>query len=454
MEVEIIYKDCIKPSSPTPPHLKMYNISLLDQFTAFVYVPMILYYSNPDNDLIPSKKTLILKRSLSQTLTQFYPLAGQITDDLSVECNDEGVLYLEARANISLSEFLQHPDITSLHQFLPNKSLLHSPTSGSYVAMIQETTFACGGFTLGINVLHLVMDGCALASFLRAWGAMAYDESQKKMIPSFHGPSIFPKDRNFPGDANMIAIFSNFIRVEKMKAARFVFDGSAIANLKEKVTNSGVKNPTRVEVVSALLSKSLMLAFESKSDNNNNPLPLAIVHAVNVRRRMLPPFPECSMGNFICLADTIISGSSKETQLSSFVCQLKEAIAEIDSSYVKSIQGDDGFIKFYEKIKKMNSAFTSTSICNGVDYVGFTSWCGFCLYEVDFGWGKPIWTSYAESYGNGEDAFANHVILMDARTGNNGIEAWVFSDEGTVIMLEKDQELLKYAYLNPTPLFN
>ncbi|XP_050219232.1 stemmadenine O-acetyltransferase-like [Mercurialis annua] len=452
MEVEIVFEDCIKPSSPTPSHLKIYKLSLLDQFMPCVYVPMILYYSNTNEDL-HRDKTLLLKQSLSRTLTQFYPLAGKITDDLSVECNDEGVLYLEARASISLSEFLKHHDITLLQKFLPNHSV---PTPGSYVTMIQETFFDCGGFTIGIYILHSVMDGCALASFLKAWGAMACDESDKKMIPSFDGPSVFPNVSDFPRDLNMMALLSNFIRVEKMNAARFVFDGSSIANLKEKVTRSGVKNPTRVEVVSALLFKSLMAALNSISHNNDDdtPLPLAITHAVNVRRRMLPPFPECSMGNFVCFADTLLCGPHEENQLSNIVCKLKESIAKINYSYVNSIQGDDGLVKLHEKMKEMISAFTSPKFYNGVNYAAFTSWCGFGLYEVDFGWGKPVWTTYAGSYGNVKSPFANHVVLMDARTGNNGIEAWVVSDEEAISMLEGDDELLKHAYLNPTPLTN
>ncbi|XP_050229290.1 stemmadenine O-acetyltransferase-like [Mercurialis annua] len=449
MEVEIIYNNCIKPSSPTPFHLKIHDRSLLDQLAPFIYSPMILYYSNPG----ASNKTLLLKQSLSQTLTKFYPLAGKIRDDMSIECNDEGVLYSEARASVSLLEFLKHPNmITKIHELLPIKSLFHIPTSGSYVTMIQETTFGCGGFTIGINVLHSVMDGCALSAFLKVWGAMASNETDKKMmIPSFDSQSIFPKYKDVPKDVTIMALVSSFIRVEKMNAVRFVFNGSAIANLQEKVTSSGVKNPTRVEVVSALVSERLMAAFKSKYGNNNNYNPLAINHVVNIRRKTSPTIPECSMGNIACLADTILFG---ETQLSSLVFELKEAIAKINSGYVKNIQGEEGSLNFFKKIKEMKDAFTSPLFCSGVDYVMFTSWCGFGLYEVDFGWGKPVWTTCGGSYGNFKSPFFNLVVLMDARTRNDGIEAWVISDERTIVEIEKDEELLKYAYLNPTPIFH
>ncbi|EEF32228.1 stemmadenine O-acetyltransferase [Ricinus communis] len=443
MEVEMISKDCIRPSSPTPSHMKNhYNNSLLDQFMSFAYVLMILYYPKD----LASKRSLLLKQSLSETLSQFYPLAGKLGNELSIKCNDEGVLYLEAKASITLSGYLKQPDLTSLHKFFPNKSPLHAPAPGSYVNMIQETTFACGGMTIDINVLHLVMDGCALASFLKAWAGTAYESSKK--YPNFDGSSIFPKYDDFPQDANIMAIWGHFIRVKKMNTRSFVFNVSVIASLKEKVISSGVENPSRVEVVSALLSKNLMAAFRFKSGKDQKPF--AINHAVNVCRRMLSPFSECSMGNFVCLAHTICS--QKETQLSSLVCQLKEAIVKIDSAFVKNIQGDGGIIKFYEIAKDINGAFTSPAFSISVDYVMFTSWCSFGLYGVDFGWGKPVWITCAGSYGNFEAPFMIYVVLMDGRI-NNEIEAWVVLDEETIVILEKDEELLEYAALNPTPLY-
>lgn len=46
----------------------------------------------------------LLKSSLSTTLTRFYPLAGRISDDFSVDCSDAGALYVEAEDH---ADFLQ-----------------------------------------------------------------------------------------------------------------------------------------------------------------------------------------------------------------------------------------------------------------------------------------------------------------------------------------------------------
>ncbi|XP_002530172.4 stemmadenine O-acetyltransferase [Ricinus communis] len=457
MEIDILSKGCIKPSVPTPSDLRTYKISLLDQFMPLVYTPMILFYSNQDinpvkdddDDDIISKRLLLLQQSLSQTLTRFHPLAGKIKDDFSIDCSDEGAFFVAARTKIALSDYLQQPDLNSLYKLLPSTD---EPTSGSYVSMIQETIFACGGIAIGVYVLHTVMDGSGLASFLKAWAAIACDEqSTKACYPNFDGTSMFPQYGAFPRDANVMAYGSHFRKRGKITRRRFVFDGPAIANLMEKArAETGVpENPTRVEVVSALLIKHMMAIFKAKSGVDK---PLAINHAVNMRRRMVPPIPECSVGNFVWPAATICKPN--ETQLSSLVYQLKEAIMKINSDFVRNIKGGDhgGFIKLYELKKEAASSFTSPLFSNGVDYVLFSSWCNFGLYQVDFGWGKPVWTTTAR-YSNGdlEIPFLNSIVLMDARK-NKGIEAWMVLDEDIMVMLDKDKNFIQYASPNPSPL--
>lgn len=51
----------------------------------------------------------------------------------------------------------------------------------------------------------------------------------------------------------------------------------------------------------------------------------------------------------------------------------------------------------------------------GVDHFGFSSWCKSGYYEVDYGWGKPVWVI---SIGYSESVFLNLIILMDMRSGD------------------------------------
>ncbi|KAI8023176.1 (13S,14R)-1,13-dihydroxy-N-methylcanadine 13-O-acetyltransferase AT1 [Camellia lanceoleosa] len=99
VEVEIISKETIKPSSPTPHHLHTCQCSFLDQISPPVHMPILLFFETDADKLSNANMSDQLKTSLSETLTQFYPLAGRLLDNISINCNDEGISYLEARAN-------------------------------------------------------------------------------------------------------------------------------------------------------------------------------------------------------------------------------------------------------------------------------------------------------------------------------------------------------------------
>ena len=133
MEVGIVSKEQVKPSSPTPSHLRTFKLSLSDQLIPAPYAPIILFF--PINDCsnlsnIP-KRLELLKKSLSETLTLYYPLAGKIKDDLCIDCNDEGAYFVDAQVNVCLSEFLSQPDLQLLHKFLPCELILKESDVGT-----------------------------------------------------------------------------------------------------------------------------------------------------------------------------------------------------------------------------------------------------------------------------------------------------------------------------------
>ncbi|EEF48741.1 transferase, putative [Ricinus communis] len=377
---------------------------------------MILYYSNQDantNDDAISRRTQLLKQSLSKTLTHYYPLAGQMKDPLSVDCNDEGVYYVQARANLTLSEYLSRPDLTSLQNLMPRQASWYEQTSRSFVVMIQETTFVCGSLAIGVLVFHMIMDCYAAALQHRG---------------------------------NSDGSFRTLSQTRETLHKEICVDASSIDNLKVLATSSSVKNPTHVEVVSAFLFECVTAILKATSGIDR---PTASSHVVNLRGKATPPIPESSFGNLSWVVYAL--SLPKETKLTPLVLKGREAIKKIESDFVKKIQGDGGFPKLYEMIKETGKTLTSTTFCNGVNFIGVTSWCGFGLYEVDFGWGKPTWAS---SIGFSTDATApilNSIILMDSKL-EKGIEAWVFMDKEDLVLLDKYEELLAYASINPSPM--
>ncbi|CAH1440512.1 unnamed protein product [Lactuca virosa] len=118
----IVSRDIIKPSSPTPSHLKTYNLSFFDQVAVNAYMPAVAFYRSSSIYQSSHEKTLELKNSLSHTLSQYYPYAGRLAKSCPtyVDCNDEGVEFIEARYDSTLSDFLQQSDHEDLDQLFPD----------------------------------------------------------------------------------------------------------------------------------------------------------------------------------------------------------------------------------------------------------------------------------------------------------------------------------------------
>ncbi|GMN49126.1 hypothetical protein TIFTF001_018290 [Ficus carica] len=60
-----------------------------------------------------------LKKSLSQALTLYYPLAGRFLDDPFLDCNDDGVPFFEARVNTKFSDVLENTILLEINKLLP-----------------------------------------------------------------------------------------------------------------------------------------------------------------------------------------------------------------------------------------------------------------------------------------------------------------------------------------------
>ncbi|KAA8540714.1 hypothetical protein F0562_024367 [Nyssa sinensis] len=395
MKIDIVSREVIKPSIPTPHHLRDFKLSFLDQLIPPVYVPIILFYSHNETTNLkqPAEISYLLKKSLSHTLTRFYPLAGRMRGDNLVDCNDQGVDYLEAHVDGQLSDIMKKPEVEVLNQFIPFKNNSAKLSMEQQLA-IQVNFFACGGIAIGICISHRIADGLTLSTFIKGWAATARGGETNLVSPSFDSASLFPpRDLSRPRPAAPTP-------KERLVTRRFVFEASAIAALKAQVSfGSCLLKPTRVEVVSALIWKCAM--------------PQIAAHSVNLRGRISPPLPEHSFGNLFQMSITAAYG---QPELASLVDQLRLAIKKIDNDYVRQLQTGDGHavvMKSDDHFKNLGEAFSRGE----VQFLRFSSWCRFPIYKADFGWGKPIWVSSAGMI------FKNVIFLLDPKEGD-GIEAW------------------------------
>ncbi|CAK7345068.1 unnamed protein product [Dovyalis caffra] len=212
MEVQIISKEILKPSSYTPHHLRTYKLSVLDQLAPPHYIPIILFYS-PSSEYF-CRKSDHLKKSFPKTLTHFYPFAGRIKDDFSINCNDDGAAFIEADVDTGeISMVLEQADINQLEQLLQC-----SPYGKSSKLSTDH-----------ICIWHAVADASTLATFANSWAAITSVSNNISNEVIFEGTTLFP-----PQDLSSFSLH-NFVKEDELREIvmrRFLFDGSKVAALR------------------------------------------------------------------------------------------------------------------------------------------------------------------------------------------------------------------------------
>ena len=419
-DIQIVFTDIIKPSSPTPDHLRHYTLSFIDQIMPQIFMPFVLFYphdasANLSNEQLHDQ----LKKSLSEVLTLFYPLAGRVKEKLYVDCNDEGVHYVEAKAECKLSEFLDDLIPDELDKFLPFEL---DAVNGLAIA-VQVTFFNCGGMVVGLVFDHKVMDACSFFFFVKSWAATAHGSSSNIATPRFESVRFFPPE-------NKIYAYPSAGK-DKIVVKRFVFDAPAIADLRAKYStnNKNIENPrpTRMEALSTFIWSRFLAATQQEKDPNKV---YAAILMANLRTRLDPPLSEDYFGNISANTVAVFPWDT-EVGFDGIVVPVRDAIKQVNMNYVKILKENGGQTTFsLENFEKF--------IRGEVVYLAFTSLCRFPVYEADFGWGEPIWVGSAKLY------YKNLVTFLDTKSGK-GIEAWINLDEEDMAKFEIDKELLAYV---------
>ncbi|XP_054807022.1 stemmadenine O-acetyltransferase-like [Prosopis cineraria] len=434
MDIEVISRETIKPSSPTLPHLRIYPLSFFDHVLFRHYIPVVYFYEpTSTTEDREEKSDEVVKKSLSQVLAMYYPLAGRIRDRASIDCNDEGATLLVTRIKYDLSGLLRNPKEDHLKNLFPHELPWKIVDPHDPLLVVQVNHFVCGGIAISVCVSHKVADGCTIFNFVKDWATIArkFESSgeekegeERVILPRFDGASIFPLEGlpNYPEIA--------FARDNTMRCKRFILDASKIQSLKATISQK-VKNPTRVQVVSAVLYKSAVSALSSSSKSSNQPSWLC--SWANLRTRMLPPVPEKTIGNMIWC---YIVSATMEEGLNELVYKLKHSLTEFCDTHVEQFgRKDKSFIsEILQQATSWDPDNTDTVV------VDITSWCRFPLYEADFGWGKPIWVTTTCC------PHRNCMFLKDTRDGD-GIEVLVNMEENEMALFEHD--VLQYASVYP-----
>ncbi|KAD3642321.1 hypothetical protein E3N88_31545 [Mikania micrantha] len=407
----IISQETIKPSSPTPSHLKTHNLSFIDYLSPNIHMPLILFYKNFNNN----NNINILKKSLSHSLTQYYPFAGRLHAPDYIDCNDEGVEFLEASVHSRLDDFILKEDQDeTLDQLIPNALGCAVNKTSPHMVAVQLSHFTCGGVSVAVSVSHKAADAFTMVNFVNHWATLTRGE-----LP------INPRFFSSPSMSNFkIPELSQVETPQQVKYAnrRFVFPNSKLNELKNKINAIGASplDPTRVESLTTLLFKCAATITGS-----SRPL-ISLNQLVNLRGKNNGNFPQLAPGNFYAVA-TAMTKNSSQIEMNEMIMSLRKERMEVQGA--RDVE---------EAGKKMVDTWMIV-LDDQIQSYSFSSVCRFPFYQVDFGWGNPARVMIRS--GNLD---TNFIVLMDTPSGD-GIEATVQLEEEDMAIFQMNEQLHAYT---------
>ncbi|XP_057859696.2 benzyl alcohol O-benzoyltransferase isoform X2 [Cryptomeria japonica] len=365
----------VAPCLPTPKeHLYLSNID--DQAGLRFHIPVAFFYKHSylKEDQDPAK---IIRKALEKVLVHYYPLAGRLREaasgKLKVECTGEGVLFVEADADVTLAEFGDlHPPFPCwddlLHDILTPQTLINSP-----LLLIQVTRLKCKGFIFAIVMNHIIMDGMGLAQFLTALGEIAMGASGMSILPVWKRETLKPRLKpsislplyEYEEDEGKIMS----VDVDKLSHASYFFGPKEIETLKRRAC---MKSST-FEALSGFLwrlrTKALNMAVEQE---------VRFMFPLEIRSTFEPPLPRGYYGNaivFACAKTT--AGMLLNNSLSYAVELIIKAKTVVNNEYICSV------IDLMEIKGHSHFTVVGSFMVSDITKIQFR--------DVDFGWGKAIY---------------------------------------------------------------
>ncbi|KAF5726414.1 hypothetical protein HS088_TW22G00092 [Tripterygium wilfordii] len=426
MAVKLKSSYVVKPAEPTRAH--RLPLSVWDQVGTITHVPTIYFYQKPSQQWLTNSDTIIntLKESLSRVLVPFYPLAGRLywigRGRLELECNDAGVVLIEAESSSKLSDFDDFSPTHPEYQYLIPNVDYSLPIHKLPLVLVQLTKFKCGGFSISPTISHAAADGPSALHFISEWARNARGEplntvpihDRKILRAGDYSPPFDHKE--FENPPLIIGqLDSREERKKKTTVAMLKISKTQVEKLKsaanEGITDITTRPYSQYETMAGYTWKC---ASRARDHEPNQATGLGM--SVDSRWRMNPPLPRGFFGN--ATLDVVAmsrSGELLEKPLG-FACKkIRESIEKVTDDYVKSAMG---YLKNQEDLTKFQDLHElggTEGPFYGNPNLGVISWLTLPFYGLDFGWGKEIYM------GPGTHDFDGDSLLLQSPDGDGSL---------------------------------
>ncbi|KAJ1689341.1 hypothetical protein LUZ63_013496 [Rhynchospora breviuscula] len=380
----------VVPAEPTPYEFK--PLSDIDDQDGLRFYDTGIHLYKGD----PSKKgqdpARVIRDALAKALVYYYPIAGRLREEagrkLVVECNSEGVVFVEAEADAWVEDFGVAPvlPIPGSEKLLYGLEDYGHDVTNKPLLYIQVTRFKCGGFSLGLQICHVIADAPGVVQFLAAVAELARDSTSSpsvKPVWDRHllSASSTPKNSQFshleyhepktPNDTAYDIMLTT--PSEEMINRSFFFGPKQLLALRKCLPLHMRAKATNFELITSAVWKSRSIALDYPSD-----LEIRVSLVVNARgKRRFREIPEGYYGNaFVCPVACATSGKLEEAPLTYALELVRQAKEMATDEFLQST------IDFLVPHDRPHFVDTRTYVVSDITRAGFDA--------VDLGWGGRV----------------------------------------------------------------
>ncbi|KAI7753948.1 hypothetical protein M8C21_011951 [Ambrosia artemisiifolia] len=369
MNITIKNSSIIPPSEAIPDCPKQLWTSNLDLVVGRIHILTVYFYRpNGSSNFFDAN---VMKKALADVLVSFYPMAGRLDRDetgrIVINCNGEGVLFVEAESDTCLDDF---------GEFTPSPEFNFT----------QVTRFKCGGVGLGCGVFHTLSDGLSSLHFINTWSDVARGLSVA--IPPFIDRTLLRArdpptpthdhvEYHPPPTMNTITKKSGSLSKSSTTMLKLTLD--QLNTLKAKAKNDGGPNHSTYEILAAHLWRCACKARGLPEDQLTK-----LYVATDGRSRLSPHLPRGYLGNVVFTATPVAkSGDLTSGSLSNAAKLIHATLAKMDDEYLRSA------IDYLELQPDLSALIRGPSYFASPN-LNINSWTRLPVHDADFGWGRPI----------------------------------------------------------------
>ncbi|OEL35601.1 Benzyl alcohol O-benzoyltransferase [Dichanthelium oligosanthes] len=293
--------ELVSPARPTPRETKA--LSDIDDQHALRYYETVIgffrrFHGHSDG---PEDLPKVVRAALAETLVYYYPVAGRLREEagakLVVDCTAEGVVFVEADADVRLEDFGEPllPPYPCVEELLcdpgDTKDVIGRP-----LLLMQLTQLKCGGFVAGFHMCHSIADGFGIIQLMITIAEMACGAEAPSILPvwkreilstrrhssptpaiTYPNPSYEPLLNSLDYDSDDVMLSTP---LEEMVVDYFVFGPREIKALESHVRGYLAPPATSFELLTAVMWRCRTIALGYKSSQ-----PVRLMITMNARGR-------------------------------------------------------------------------------------------------------------------------------------------------------------------------